>query len=159
MTSANYILAGTDNGNDPDQMKGLYNTGAWSWLAFSYNGGGLNGGQAAASFYTGNNFIIAAGTGVPADGNIVFYSGGGAGDYEESRVKGADLAALGNAGASWINLSGTASEEYIATIGNGTGVPPPADDFWPGYISDFRIYSGALTTGQMYSIFTGNGAI
>ena len=30
---------------------------------------------------------------------------------------------------------------------------------WPGYMSDFRLYSGDLSTGDLNSIFTGQGLI
>ena len=143
----------------PDSIKST--TGdVWSFHAFSYGGGFVYNGP--TDDRGGGNIMWVVGTGNPANaGNKpLFFSG----DYT-SIADGFEGGLGVNGGTFYKQFGGNGLNKFlefndtdaslIGKRGAGGGVAMP----WTGYISDFRIYSGGLTTGQINSIFTGKGLV
>jgi len=137
----------------PAPWQEIYNQDSWTWIAVAYNGGPMASSSASE---VSTALMVGVGTGDPttADGKMFFYSGDGVGLDGDMNIKGGSYRTKGNAGDSLIQMT----SNYPATLG-GTKPLEGDETQWPGYISDFRIYNRDLSTGEMYSIFTGTGSV
>ena len=130
----------------------------WTFHAFSYGGGGVED-PLANNNENGGNIMWTVGTGNPSSNQAQFFSG----DYTSTPA--GILGGLGVAGGTYYEqYGGNGIDSFLkfnddnATMLGDAG-NDPLTAAWPGYISDFRIYSGALSTGQLNSIYTGEGLV
>ena len=155
--ASNYMYSDSA-ANPPDPWDELYDTGNWTFMSIVYNGNELAPGYSADK--SSPAFMISIGTGLPADGNIFFYSGDGseAGIANDITIQGSNYANYGSASNSLLALT----QNYCATLGvqlKSDGSLANNDlAYWPGLFCDFRIYGRQISTGEAYSIFTGAGA-
>ena len=162
---SNEIYA-TDVRNLQSQDANLqYTTGMWwTFHSLSYGGGQLSI-DGTPGDQKGNNIMWAIGTGNPDDAPtpavetdiaIALYSGDQnplieAGYKDSIGIFGGDYATIGDPSPFIeVDQENTISFGYNDAL--GLGAAP-----WTGYISDFRLYSGALSTGELNAIFTGQG--
>ena len=174
---------GDPTDNPPGPWDQLYRTGAWNFFALSYQGGWVaDEWDVNNSNFTGGFACIGNPTGTPSKPNgremaqnFWMYSGDGATNLQDGwqprpiRVDHKDMSMIGrpingptpptheeNLGKSWIKIDdyGQASLGMMYTYSNTF---PSNFAVWPGMLSDFRIYSGALSTGQLFDIYTGRG--
>jgi len=171
--NASNTIYATDQQNLQYQDANMqYTTGMWwTFHAFSYGGGELSvdGGDGNQK---GNNLMWAVGTGNPDSAPRPGYGGGAATDQSLALYSGNQAGfaqngykdSIGIAGSAYAVLGGTDSpfigvdEENTITFGFHEGLAGSTAP-WTGYISDFRLYSGCLTTGELNAIFTGKGAV
>lgn len=156
--ASNYLYSNSA-ANPPDPWDQLYDTGNWTFMSIVYDGSELAPGYSADK--SSPAFMITLGTGVPTEGKVFFYSGDGstAGIADDLTVQGSNYANYGTASNSLIDLT----QNYCATLGvalKSDGSLQNSDlSYWPGVLSDFRIYNRTLSTGETYSIFTSGGAV
>ena len=126
-------------------------------MSIVYNGQELAPGYSADK--ASSAFMVGVGTGLPSAGDIFFYSGDGsaAGIADDFTVQGANYAGYGSTSNSLLDMT----QNYCATIGTALKSDGSLQNndlsYWPGYICDFRLYNRQITTGEMFSIFTGRG--
>ena len=156
-----YIMVDPRN-NPPNYWDYTYRTGLWSFWAMSYDGTELS---------SDNEFLTAAfiARGIPTGSaaspagkamasNFAIWSGDGSVSPTEAiEVVGSTLRDKGEAAGVPIT---TLADNYAVSL----GACPTSDGdlgsdraYWPGMISDFRIYSGQLSTGDVRDIYLGSG--
>ena len=153
--ASNFVYAGTSQNQPPDPI--LQGTGeVWTFNVLSYGGGQIGGAALGGSSYDANNVLWAAGTGAVDEINLKLFSGDAssvpAGFDHGLRIRGASLAALGVT-EGWVDV--TQQNSFTFGSGFGSANTQPIT----GYISDFRVYSGTLSTGQIRDIYTGEGLV
>ena len=154
--SSNYAYSDSAS-NPPDPWDELYDEDNWTFMSIVYNGQELAPGYSADK--ASSAFMVGVGTGLPSAGDIFFYSGDGsaAGIADDFTVQGANYAGYGSTSNSLLDMT----QNYCATIGTALKSDGSLQNndlsYWPGYICDFRLYNRQITTGEMFSIFTGRG--
>ena len=152
-THYNFVYAGEYQSQPPDPI--LQGTGEfWTFYAISYGGGKLGGDKIVGSIYKTNDILWAAGTGSPSTSSLRLYSGDvdsvPAGFDDGLRVRGDSMHSVGDdPGNTWLNLDD--KNAFVFGSGGASSVVSPIT----GYISDFRLYSGQLNTGQIKNIYLG----
>ena len=151
--STNFVYAGDNLNQPPDPI--LQGTGEfWTFNAIVYAGGQIGGSSLGSSKYRSENIIWAVGSGVPAESHLKLYSGrtdSVADGFDDGlEIRGAAMAAIGDSNDNgWLKLN----DFGAFTIGSGLASPfiTPIT----GYVSDFRLYSGTLSTGDIRDIYLG----
>jgi hypothetical protein len=151
--ASNYVYAGNTPNQPPDPI--LQGTGEfWTFYAISYGGGQVGGDFISTSTYKANDILWAAGTGSPSTSSLKLYSGDvlsvPAGFDDGLRIRGNQMRLVGDdTDNTWLNLDDKNAFVF------GSGAASSAVRPITGYISDFRLYSGHLNTGQIKNIYLG----
>lgn len=149
--SSNVVYAGTDQNQPPEVV--IQSTGEfWTFNSIIYGGGRIGDAYQGSSKYHSKNIILGFGSGVPEENHLKLYSGrtdsiadGFDGGVE---IYGYNMANIGDSmNNGWININSI--NAFIFGSGQASSYINPIT----GYISDFRLYSGALSTGQIKNIY------
>ncbi len=147
--------------NPPGQWDQTYRTGLWTFWTIGYDGTQM------ASSDTGPSEAMYVAIGVPTGGsgpsesNFFVWSGDGSAagvEDEQLDIDGGTLYQRGGlTDSSVISLASNYAFTLGAYLNNNAGSLSNKQAYWPGMISDFRIYSGQLPTGQARQIYLGSG--
>ena len=155
---SNSIYAGNSKNTPPAPI--IHTTGeVWTFWAFSYGGGTLAQGTppiAGSSNDASENLLWAVSTGGLNENHIRFYNGSDStrpsDGFDEGLTIGGNV--MANKGTTeWLDFG--ASQAFLLGYGGSSSRVVPMT----GYISDFRLYSGILQTGQIRDIYTGQGLV
>jgi hypothetical protein len=155
---SNSIFAGNSKNTPPAPI--IHTTGeVWTFWAFSYGGGTLAQGTppiAGSTNDASENLLWAVSTGGLNENHIRFYNGSDStrpsDGFDEGLTIGGNV--MANKGTTeWLDFG--ASQAFLLGYGGSSSRVVPMT----GYISDFRLYSGILQTGQIRDIYTGQGLV
>jgi len=153
---------------DPPTPLDMAQTGSqWTFMSMAYGGGpvSVDGNDGDDK---GGDVVWAVGTGgaTLSKDNLFFYSGDGTDPALDGSigVEGGTFAqkagrVYGAYDEPWIGGLNTANAFILGALVGNNGQMYNYTQGWTGAFHDFRIYSGALNTGQVRDIYTGQGLV
>ena len=158
---------GTSERNPPYPWDMSYRTGMWTFWAVSYDGrrlANVEDGYVEAMFISVGTPTGSLGNpgGRALASNFFQWSGDGSDSTMYDQELNIDGGTLWDRGAAGESAIVSLAQNYAIGIGsqpNTNGTIHTKTAYWPGMISDFRIYSGQLNTGDVRDIYLGMGTV